>query len=216
MPLFVHPPSSSLALALYVALSLLLAAPLEASAQERNASIFARMLLDCVAPELKPGPPLIIDLPDEAGFAAPDIVAAFLDAGRSVVLPDERTRLDSLAAPDSETGASLAIQLDDASVAYTRSGRRVVERTVNLRAHYLARTSNEVVSASDRCEYSESDQVRRADIGNIEDPAFPATVGEGPGRSRLSRILTPVVAAGAVVVSAYLLFALRSESGSDS
>jgi hypothetical protein len=177
--------------------------------------MFARMLVDCVAPVLKPGPPLVVNLPDEAGFAEPDIVAAFLSAGRTVVLPDEDEG-DSLATPRSVRQASLAIQLDEASVTYTRRGRRAVERTVNLRAYYLARDSNDAVSASDRCEYSESDQVRKADIGDIEDQNYPLTVGDGPGRSRLSRILTPVVAAGAVVVSAYLLFALRSESGSDS
>lgn len=166
------------------------------------------MLLDCVAPTIASGPPLVVHLPDEVGFAEPDIAAAFLAVGRTIVLPDDSSNVNAQ--------ESLTVRLDGASIVYARRGRREVDRTIDLRASYIARESNGVVAASDRCTYSESDRLRKSALSQIEDPAWPLTDGDGPGRSRFGRILTPVVAAGAVVVSAYLLFALRSESGSDS
>jgi len=183
-----------------------------AIAQERNEAILSRMIASCLPSGTIQDRQVALTLPDEIAFAGPDAIAALAQNNNDVVFGDS-TQADGQRRADRLV---LEVALDEADVAYARSGRRSVDRTVSLRVRYVLTDASRVVVASDRCTSSETDAIRRSSIDDIENSAYPVTQGDRPAGSTLGRILTPVVTVAATAVATYLLFALRSKSDADS
>jgi hypothetical protein len=92
----------------------------------------------------------------------------------------------------------------------------MLDRTITLRLRYVVSKPDGEIVKSDRCEAQGTDAIKRSIVGEMENELFPITRGTVPGPSGVRRFLGPAVAGAAAVVSAYLLFSLRSESNSGS
>ena len=170
----------------------------------------SRMVAECVSPNRIPANPVALSIPEDIAFATPDLISAFRAERRSVFATGD---LDDGAR---EPSSRVLVSLDEALVTYERQSRRRLSRTVSVRLRYIVTDPSDEVVDSDRCEASATDVVARSEIHLIENELYPVTEGMIPGPTGVRRLLGPVVAGAAAVVSAYLLFSLRNESNTGS
>ena len=178
------------------------------AAVERNDQVFTQFVLGCLEGSADADTVAAV-FPSEIAFAAVEFASARVARGQTVLIEP------SLEAAREKDGAStIEMQIDDAGVLYQRRGRRELGRTVRFSARYIIRTPRGAVTTADRCDATHSDVISRADVPSLELEAYPITRGAVPGPGGARRFVAPVVAGAAAAVSAYLLFSLRSDSGS--
>lgn len=180
-----------------------------ACAQVLNETVYAEMLADCVSPEHELPDSLVLVSPEGFAFAQPIVIDALRNRGTTVF---ERSASVS---PPSRVPV-LTLDVDDAGVSYERDGNRRLRRAIAVRARITVTDASGKVIVAVRCDDTRSDTIPRAALGTVENEAYPVTVGTVPPPGGVSRFVAPAVAATAVVISAYLLFSLRSGSGVDS
>ena len=163
-----------------------------------NAEVFARLAEACVAEAGALPSPLRV------GVAAP-----YLRSRVVTGLVARGTRVQVVEADSA--GARLVLAPEGLAVAYARSGRGRLRRTVTLRARLTLDGADGGRTLDRACEKTAVDEIAARARARLEDPALPETVGTGPARSGLSRAVQTGVAAAAVVVSTLLLFSLRSQ-----
>lgn len=182
--------------------------PAATDATERNDQVLTRFVLDCLEGAVATDKVAAV-FPSDISFVGSAFAGARLEHGQTVLI--ERS---IEAARDQDGASTVEMQLDEAGVLYQRRGRRELERTIRFSARYIIRSSSGAVTTADRCDATHADIVSRVDVPALELEAFPVTRGSIPGPGGVRRFVAPVVAGAAAAVSAYLLFSLRSDSGS--
>lgn len=182
---------------------LLLALPAACTvAQTPTLTLFQTMAVECLAP--------VPDTLRAFGLATPAVPpylrTALLERwhaeGRTVYLADS--------AQTTPAYPRLLAATEQLRVVYARAGRHTLRRTATLHLRYTLTAPDGRVLRDGRCERAADDTLARRDKSRVENPAFPETQAPMPPRRWLRRTLEPAVLAATVVLTAYLLFTLRS------
>ncbi len=207
-----QPPSSpparrvAVASALLAALAILgaCASARPGAAQPLNRVLFEEMAVDCLGTLPETEGDLILHAPEEMPYVRAVLVAAWQADGRAIFLPDS-----------TKAGLRIAYAIEEAAVHYEKRRRKQLAREVRLVLLYNIADQDGRVLADDRCALARSDVITRGQRTAVETEAWPETQGAAPRRSRVRRMLEPVVLTAAMTVTAWLFFSLRS-SGEDS
>ncbi len=176
-----------------------------AVAQTPTLTLFQTMAVECLAP--------VPDTLRTFGLATPAVPpylrTALLERwhaeGRAVYLADS-----TQATPASSALPRLLAATEQVRVVYARVGRRTLRRTATLHLRYTLTAPDGRVLDDGRCERVAADTLARRDKSRVENPVFPETQAPLPEQGWLRRTLEPAVLAATVVLTAYLLFTLRS------
>ena len=174
------------------------------AAQPVNRVLFEEMAIDCLGTLPETEGDLILHAPEEMPYVRAVLVAAWQADGRTIFLPDS-----------TRPGLRIAYAIEEAGVHYEKRRRKQLAREVRLVLRYDIADQDGRVLADDRCALMRSDVITRAQRTAVETEAWPETQGAPPRRSRVRRMLEPVVLTAAMTVTAWLFFSLRS-SGEDS
>lgn len=177
-----------------------------ARAQQTNAERMGRLAVECVSARTTGLDPVRLSGPDRLPFVRQAVVSAWHASG--VTMYDSARSADSL-------GTAVDLGVTGASVAYAKADAGQVERVVTLALRIAVTTSDGRILSDDLCERSERDLVDRDAIEALEDPVWPETVGVGPPRGFLGRVLQPVIITAATVAGVVLFFSLRSRRSND-
>ena len=174
------------------------------AAQPLNRVLFEEMAVDCLGTLPETEGDLILHAPEEMPYVRAVLVAAWQAEGRAIFLPDP-----------ARAGLRIAYAIEEAGVRYEKRRRKQLAREVRLVLRYDITDQDGRVLADERCALARSDFIARTQRTAVETEAWPETQGAPPRRSRVRRMLEPVVLTAAMTVTAWLFFSLRS-SGEDS
>ena len=174
------------------------------AAQPLNRVLFEEMAVECLGTLPETEGDLILHAPEEMPYVRAVLVAAWQTDGRTIFLPDS-----------TRAGLRIAYAVEEAGVRYEKRRRKQLAREVRLALRYDISDQDGRVLADDRCALVRSDVIARAQRTAVETEAWPETQGAAPRRSRVRRMLQPVVLTAAMTITAWLFFSLRSP-GEDS
>ncbi|MBT8401126.1 MAG: hypothetical protein KJO98_11665 [Rhodothermia bacterium] len=198
-------------LVLSVALALALCtSPLErAAGQPANGDIIGQLAADCATMGLAAVDTLELIPDDRYEFIRTAVVLAMQNQG-TVVMMSQAPATSTVNSVDGEQRPSLRYRIENGEVRYSKAGG-VLAREIVVDTRVLATMSDNSVARDTLCTKSFSDQIRPADVDDVEDPNQPLTLGNRPDKGWLRRIAEPAVVAAASAVAVYLFFNVRSD-----
>ncbi len=198
-------------LTLSVALTLAICAspPERAAAQPANADVIGQLAADCVTTAIAVADTVEIIPDDRYEFIRTAVVRAFRDNGSVVVILPGSPR-PTVEGVNSGWPPSVRYRIEEAGVRYSKAGDALA-RQIAVDTRVLATMSDNSVALDTLCTKSFSDEIRPADVDDVEDANQPLTLGKRPDKGWLRRIAEPAVVAAASAVAVYLFFNVRSD-----
>ncbi len=182
-----------------------LAGVVPAWGQPTNLEAYQTLAVECLAAAPDTARAFRLAVPARMPFLRTALVARWQEEGHMVFLADSSFEA---------TGAlpRLAYEVEEATVAYERAGRKQLRRTVTLALRHTFTGPGGEILREDRCRDVYEDTVARRAAAGLADEAFPETQAPLPEAGWLRRYLEPVVLTAATAVAVYLFFTLRSDT----
>lgn len=174
-----------------------------ASAQESNLSTFEQLGLRCLLDAPTDVEAFRLSAPDSMTYLRTALTNAWIERGKRVSLGSDSTL------------PTLRYSVQHAAVSYRRIRRNTFRRDVTLSLDYSLLDERGTVLDDGLCMETAVDTLYRADLGLLENPVYPETVGARPEAGFIRRIVEPAVMIAAVGIGVFLFFSLRSEGSSE-
>ncbi len=181
-----------------------------ALAQESNLEILQRLTVECVQPTVVDVASVSLRTDAAHGALDPAVISALRADNKRVAVANLSQARDSSELP--VTDATLSYFVDRSSIRYARSGRRHVNRIIEMDLGYVLVSQGGEVMSDGTCSKSHEDRIGRNRIESVENDAIPMTKGQRPRRSWIRRYAEPIVVGAATGVAVYLFFSVRSDS----
>lgn len=192
-----------------VRLCLVLVPVFAAHAQPTNQEAYQVLALRCLASVPDTTQVIWLDAPAQMPYVRTALTEKWRQEDRVLYLADSSAHLPDPHPP------RLEYTIEAAHVAYTRNGRKQLDRTLTLALRYTFTTAEGRLLREDGCHETFTDTIRRANLPSVESDAFPETQGDLPRGSWVRRYLEPAVLAATTAITVYLFFNLRNDKSND-